>query len=97
MGLLFASAAVPVVVVNVVVIVVVIGDGCCCCCWVRLSWSPSSVFVIVLIADKGLEEFIVAFEEGFGGDHELQVSQPSADREDKRQQDQRLPLHSPVW
>lgn len=30
-------------------------------------------------------------------DQELQVSQPSAERVDKRQQDQRFPLHNPAW
>lgn len=37
------------------------------------------------------------FDGFFAVDHELQVSQPSADLVDRRQQDQRLPLHRPAW
>lgn len=44
----------------------------------------------------------VDVEDGFAAfnglkDQELQVSQPSAERVDERQQDQRFPLHNPVW
>lgn len=41
-----------------------------------------------------VEDGFVAFNDF--DDQELQVSQPSADRVDKRQQDQRFPLHSPA-
>lgn len=95
MGLLLVSTAVPIVVVDVVVVVVVPVE--CCCSGVRLSCSTPTAFVIVLIAGDGLEEFVVVFEAGsFDDDHELQVSQPSAERVDKRQQDQRFPLHRPA-
>lgn len=44
--------------------------------------------------DEDVEDGLVAFN-GLE-DQELQVSQPSAERVDKRQQDQRLPLHRPA-
>ena len=44
--------------------------------------------------EEDVEDGLVAFN-GLE-DQELQVSQPSAERVDKRQQDQRLPLHRPA-
>ena len=44
--------------------------------------------------DEDVEDGLVAFN-GLE-DQELQVSQPSAERVNKRQQDQRLPLHRPA-
>lgn len=53
--------------------------------------------VDVVEADVGVvEDGFAAFVAGFE-DQELQVSQPSAERVDNRQQDQRFPLHRPVW
>lgn len=50
----------------------------------------------VVEADVVIEDGFVAFVAGFE-DQELQVSQPSAERVDNRQQDQRFPLHRPAW
>lgn len=52
--------------------------------------------VDVVEADVVVEDGFVAFVAGFD-DQELQVSQPSAERVDNRQQDQRFPLHKPAW
>lgn len=49
----------------------------------------------VVEADVVVEDGFVAFV-GFE-DQELQVSQPSAERVDSRQQDQRFPLQRPAW
>lgn len=51
--------------------------------------------VDVVEADVVVEDGFVAFV-GFE-DQELQVSQPSAERVDNRQQDQRFPLQRPAW
>lgn len=50
----------------------------------------------VVEADVVVEDGFVALPVGFV-DQELQVSQPSAERVDNRQQDQRFPLHRPAW
>lgn len=52
--------------------------------------------VDVVEADVVVEDGFVAFVVGFE-DQELHVSQPSAERVDNRQQDQRFPLHRPAW
>lgn len=52
--------------------------------------------VDVVEADVVVEDGFVAFVASFE-DQELQVSQPSAERVDNRQQDQRFPLHRPAW
>lgn len=52
--------------------------------------------VDVVEAEVVVEDGFVAFVAGFE-DQELQVSQPSAERVDNRQQDQRFPLHRPAW
>lgn len=51
--------------------------------------------VDVVETDVVVEDGFVAFVAGFE-DQELQVSQPSAERVDNRQQDQRFPLHKPA-
>ena len=56
---------------------------------------PGTDVVDVVEADIVVEDGFVAFVVGFE-DQELQVSQPSAERVDKRQQDQRFPLHRPA-
>lgn len=55
---------------------------------------PPGTDVDVVEADVIVEDGFVAFV-GFV-DQELQVSQPSAERVDKRQQDQRFPLQRPA-
>lgn len=47
------------------------------------------------VAEAEVEDGFVAFTDGFE-DQELHVSQPSAERVDNRQQDQRFPLHKPA-
>lgn len=49
----------------------------------------------VKLGTEDVEDGLVAFN-GFE-DQELQVSQPSAERVDNRQQDHRFPLQSPAW
>ena len=56
---------------------------------------PGTDVVDVVEADIVVEDGFVAFVVGFE-DQELQVSQPSAERVDNRQQDQRFPLHRPA-
>lgn len=57
---------------------------------------------MVLLVLPGMDVDVVetdVVEDGFVTDfvdQELQVSQPSAERVDNRQQDQRFPLHSPA-
>lgn len=51
--------------------------------------------VDVVETDEVVEDGFVAFVTDFV-DQELQVSQPSAERVDNRQQDQRFPLQSPA-
>lgn len=46
--------------------------------------------------DVVVEDGFVTFVVDFVADQELQVSQPSAERVDNRQQDQRFPLHKPA-
>lgn len=62
---------------------------------ILLTTLPSTD-VDVVEADVVVEDGFVAFVAGFD-DQELQVSQPSAERVDNRQQDQRFPLHKPAW
>lgn len=57
---------------------------------------PPHADIDVVEADVVVEDGFVAFVAGFV-DQELQVSQPSAERVDSRQQDQRLPLQRPAW
>jgi len=45
-----------------------------------------------VVVEDGFVAFVLDFE-----DQGLQVSQPSAERVDNRQQDQRFPLHRPAW
>lgn len=52
--------------------------------------------VDVVETDVVVEDGFVAFDADFA-DQELQVSQPSAERVDNRQQDQRFPLQRPAW
>lgn len=52
--------------------------------------------VDVVETDVVVEDGFVAFVADFA-DQELQVSQPSAERVDNRQQDQRFPLQRPAW
>lgn len=49
----------------------------------------------VKLGTEDVEDGLVAFN-GLE-DQELQVSQPSAERVDNRQQDHRFPLQSPAW
>lgn len=49
----------------------------------------------VKLGTEDVEDGLVAFN-GLD-DQELQVSQPSAERVDNRQQDHRFPLQSPAW
>lgn len=63
------------------------------------SVMAAVVAMVLPVAEVKLE---VDVEDGFVAfngleDQELQVSQPSAERVDKRQQDQRFPLHNPAW
>lgn len=51
------------------------------------------VFPVKLEVD--VEDGFVVFNDF--EDHELHVSQPSAERVDSRQQDHRFPLHNPAW
>lgn len=62
------------------------------------SVMAAVVAMVLPVAKVKLE---VDVEDGFVAfngleDQELQVSQPSAERVDKRQQDQRFPLHNPA-
>ena len=52
--------------------------------------------VDVVETDVVVEDGFVTFVADFVADQELQVSQPSAERVDNRQQDQRFPLHRPA-
>lgn len=52
--------------------------------------------VDVVETDVVVEDGFVTFVADFA-DQELQVSQPSAERVDNRQQDQRFPLQRPAW
>lgn len=56
---------------------------------------PGTDIVDVVEVDIVVEDGFVAFVDGFE-DQELQASQPSAERVDNRQQDQRFPLHKPA-
>lgn len=47
-----------------------------------------------VVVEANVEDEFVRFVDF--EDQELQVSQPSAERIDNRQQDQRFPLHKPV-
>lgn len=63
------------------------------------SVMAAVVAMVLPVAEVKLE---VDVEDGFVAfngleDQELQVSQPSAERVDRRQQDQRFPLHNPAW
>lgn len=63
------------------------------------SVMAAVVATVLPAAEVKLE---VDVEDGFVAfngleDQELQVSQPSAERVDNRQQDHRFPLHSPAW
>lgn len=81
-GLLFASALVDCERSDVTVVVETV-----------LLVLPSTD--VEVAKEQVVEDGFVAFAGGFD-DQELQVSQPSAERVDKRQQDQRLPLHRPA-
>ena len=60
-------------------------------CWCRCSAAALFAEVMLGVPAPGLVAVAVA------ADQELQVSQPSAERVDMRQQDQRLPLQKPAW
>lgn len=81
-GLLFASAFVGCERSDVTMVVETV-----------LLVLPSTDVDVAEVED--VEDGFVAFADGFD-DQELQVSQPSAERVDNRQQDQRLPLHRPA-
>lgn len=63
------------------------------------SVMAAVVAMVLPVAEVKLKEDVEDGFVAFNGleDQELQVSQPSAERVDRRQQDQRFPLHSPAW
>jgi hypothetical protein len=62
---------------------------------IELFTVPPDIDINVVEADVVVKDGFVVFAVGFV-DQELQVSQPSAERVDNRQQDQRLPLQRPA-